>query len=112
MGWVGCVEEIHVETQVIGRVGYVLRFGFGADVPCTAVEGVFESADAGGNGDDGFLGLGYVFDKEEAISVQVGEGFEEGFVLGHVRVVIDPFVVFYDPVLIPENSIVVSHSTA
>jgi len=95
------VQQVHVQAQVLVRVGDVLRVRHGFHVPGAAVEGVAEGPDARADVDDGFFGRGHAGEEDEAVAGQVHQGVFEGGVGAHVRVVGEPAHVFVHPLLAP-----------
>lgn len=93
-------------------VGYIFGLSFRSHVPCAAVQGVFEVANAASKFNDRFFGFGDISYKQEAVLLEVGEGIEESCVLRHVVAVVDPLVVTDDLLLVPEYSIVMSYAAS
>lgn len=78
------VEEVHVEAEVLVSVGNIFGGRLVADIPGVAVKGVFEGAYASCDCFDGRFGFGNVFEKDEAVGVEVIKDFFKSGVVGHV----------------------------
>lgn len=72
--WVGQVEQVHVESEVLVGVCHVFGIGYGPDVPGRAVECAAYRADALCHVLNCFLVGIYVRDEDQAIAVQGGHG--------------------------------------
>ena len=107
---VGGVEQVHVQAEELGRIGDVLGFDFRADIPCAAVEGVFQGAYSAGNVNDGLFRLGHVLEEEHPVLVQMGQPIEECLVASHPVFVVYPFVVLGDLLLVPQHSFIMAHA--